>query len=121
AITVWHKELYAGYSMGAMDYMYFFVYGGITLFLAIAMLGGYSFTKLGTLGLYLLIASNNFISIFSVLGQRAAKVATIEGYVGYNYIITAVLFILSILSCGIIILSFVVKGVNDYMYEKRFS
>ena len=75
AVTIWHKELYAGYTVGAMDYMYFFLYGGITLFLTLSMLGGYSFTKFGALGLYLIVVSNNFISLFSVFGQRSAKVA----------------------------------------------
>lgn len=121
AVTIWHKELYAGYSVGAMDYMYFFLYGGITLFIVLSMLGGYSFTKFGTLGLYLIVASNNFISIFSVFSQRAAKAAATEGYVGYNYIITAVLFILAIISCAGIVIPFVVKEIDDYMYEKRFS
>lgn len=125
AVTIWHKELYAGYSIGAMDYMYFFIYGGITLFLAFSMLGGYSFTKFGALGLYLLVVSNNFISLFSVFAQRAAKVAAFaaEGkrYMGYNYIITAVLFILSIVVSAAIIIAFVVKEVSDYMYERRFS
>lgn len=121
AVTIWHKELYAGYTVGAMDYMYFFLYGGITLFIVLSMLGGYGFTKFGTLGLYLMVVSNNFISIFSVFSQRSAKVASVEGYVGYNYIITAVLFILAIISCAGIIIPFVVKEIDDYMYEKRFS
>ncbi len=121
AYTLWHREMYAGYPIGAMDYMYFFVYGGITLFLALAMMGGYDFTKFGTLGLYLLVISNNFINIFNVLGERAARVAATEGYVGYNYIIVAVLLVVALLSCAGIIVAFVVKGVNDYMYQKRFS
>ncbi len=121
AVTIWHKELYAGFTVGAMDYMYFFIYGGATLFLALSMLGGYSFSKFGALGLYLLVISNNFISIFSVFGQRAARAAATEGYVGYNYIISAVLFILAIVSCAGIICAFIVKGVNDYMYAKRYS
>ncbi len=121
AVTIWHKELYAGFTVGAMDYMYFFLYGGITLFIVLSMLGGYSFTKFGTLGLYLMVVSNNFISIFSVFSQRSARVAATAGYVGYNYIITAVLFILAIISCAGIIIPFVVKEIDDYMYEKRFS
>lgn len=125
AIASWHKELYAGYPIGAMDYMYFAVYGGVTLFLAMAMLGGYSFTKFATLGMYLMIVSNNFISIFSVFSQRSAKVAAMaaEGtrYMGYNYITAAVMFILSIVACAVIVLPFVIKEINDYMYEKRFS
>ncbi len=125
AVTVWHKELYAGYSIGAMDYMYFFVYGGITLFLVISMLGGYGFTKFVTLGIYLMVVSNNFISIFSVFGQRAARVAAEQAagnsYMGINYIVSGVLFILSILACAGIIVAFVVKEIKDYMYEKRYS
>ncbi len=121
AYTVWHREMYAGYPIGAMDYMYFFVYGGITLFLALAMMGGYEFTKFGTLGLYLLVVSNNFINIFNVFGERAARVAATEGYVGYNYIIAAALLMVSLVACAGIIIAFAVKGVSDYMYEKRFS
>ena len=121
AYTIWHREMYAGYPIGAMDYMYFFVYGGATLFLALAMMGGYEFTKFGTLGMYLLVVSNNFINIFNVFGERAARVAATEGYVGYNYIISAVLLILSLVACAGIIVVFVVKGVSDYMYEKRYS
>ncbi len=121
AYTLWHREMYAGYPIGAMDYMYFFVYGGATLFLALAMMGGYSFTKFGTLGMYLLVISNNFINIFNVFGERAARVAATEGYVGYNYIITAVLLIVSLVACAGILFVFIIKGVNDYMYEKRYS
>ena len=121
AYALWHREMYAGYPIGAMDYMYFFVYGGATLFLALAMLGGYSFTKFGTLGMYLLVLSNNFINIFNVFGERAIRVATTEGYVGYNYIITAVLLIASLIACAGILFVFIIKGVNDYMYEKRYS
>ena len=125
AITVWHKVLYQGASLGAMDYMYFLVYGGITLFLALSMLGGYSFTKLGTLALYLIVASNNFQTIFTVFGQRANAVASYaeQGvkYAGTNYIIAGVLYILATLSCFAIIVAFVIKGVDDYMYQKRFS
>lgn len=125
AITVWHKVLYQGASLGAMDYMYFLVYGGITLFLALSMLGGYSFTKLGTLVLYLIVASNNFQTIFTVFGQRANAVASYAAqgvkYMGTNYIIAGVLYILATLSCFAIIVAFVIKGVDDYMYQKRFS
>lgn len=125
AITVWHKVIYQGASLGAMDYMYFLVYGGITLFLALSMLGGYSFTKFGTLALYLVVASCNFQSIFTVFGQRSSAVAAYaeQGikYTGINYIISGVLYILATLSCFVIIIAFVIKGVDDYMYQKRFS
>lgn len=121
AYTLWHREMYAGYPIGAMDYMYFFVYGGATLFLAMAMMGGYEFTKFGTLGMYLLVVSNNFINIFNIFGERAARVAATEGYVGYNYFIAAALLLLSLVACAGIIIVFVVKGVSDYMYAKRFS
>ncbi|MBP1543155.1 MAG: hypothetical protein J6A16_03580, partial [Oscillospiraceae bacterium] len=120
AVTIWHKMMYPGASVGAMDYMYFIIYGGATLFLALAMMGGYGFTKFGTLGLYLLVASNNFISIFSVFSQRSAAVAAGTVTTGTNYIIAGILFILSLISCLAIILVFVVKGVSDYQYQKRF-
>lgn len=126
-----------GLTLGAMDYMYIIAYGGITLFLAVAMWSGYSFSKLGTVALYVLIASNNFSSIFTVFGERSAKVAAsvaaqanaIEQglaeipavYKGNNYIIAGVLFILSVVVCLGIIAVFVVKEVKDFMYQKRYS
>lgn len=125
AITIWHKVLYQGAALGAMDYMYFIVYGGITLFLALSMLGGYSFSKLGTVALYVIVASNNFQTIFTVFGQRSTAVASYaeQGikYMGTNYIISGVLYIFATLSCLAIIVAFVIKGVDDYMYQKRFS
>ena len=125
AITMWHKVLYQGAALGAMDYMYFIVYGGVTLFLALAMLGGYSFTKFGTLALYLIVASSNFQTIFTVFSQRSTAVASYaeQGikYMGTNYIISGILYILATLSCFAIIVAFVIKGVDDYMYQKRFS
>lgn len=120
AITIWHRMMYAGYSAGAMDYMYFILYGGITLFLALAMMGGYSFTKFGALGLYLIVASSNFISIFSVFAQRSAAIANGTVTTGTNYIISAVLFIFSLIACAAIIPAFAVKGVSDYQYQKRY-
>lgn len=125
AVTMWHKIIFPGSPLGAMDIMYFIVYGGITLFLALAMIGGYSFTKFGTLALYLVVASCNFQSIFVVLSSRSAMVQVnlAQGikYVGYNYIITAILYIAALISCLVIIIAFVFKGVNDYLYQKRFS
>ena len=44
-----------------------------------------------------------------------------EGYKGYNYIVSAVLYILSIIICLAIIAVFVVKEVKDFMYQKRYS
>lgn len=120
AITIWHKMLYAGYSSGAMDYMYFIIYGGITLFVAMAMMGGYDFAKFGALAIYLIVASNNFMSIFTVFAQRSSAVAAGTVTTGSNYIIAGILFIVSILACLAIIPVFAVKGVSNYQYEKRF-
>lgn len=121
AITIWHRMSYAGYPAGAMDYMYFMLYGGITLFLALAMMGGYGFTKFGALGLYLIVASNNFISIFSVFSQRSAAIASGTVTTGSNYIIAGLLFILSLVACLAIIPAFAVKGVSEYQYQKRYN
>lgn len=137
AVLMWDKQHYSAITLGAMDYMYFIAYGGITLFLAIAMWSGYSFTKFGTLALFILIASNNFSSIFTVFGERGVKVANsvtaqqaaIEQglaeipavYKGNNYIICGVMFILSVIVCLGIIALFVVKEVSNYMYQKRYS
>ncbi|MGN1119801.1 MAG: hypothetical protein ACI4Q4_05545, partial [Oscillospiraceae bacterium] len=72
ANLVYDKQLYSGSPLGAMDYMFFIVYGGLTLFLAVAMLGGYSFTKFGTLALYLFVASNAFENVFVTFSARSA-------------------------------------------------
>ncbi len=137
AVLMWDKQHYTAITLGAMDYMYFIAYGGITLFLAVAMWCGYSFTKFGTLGLYLMIASCNFSSIFMAFNERSVKVASsvaaqnaaIEQglseipnlYKGTNYIICGIVFILSVVVCLGIISVFVVKEVSNYMYEKRYS
>ncbi|MGN1339327.1 MAG: hypothetical protein ACI4WS_03455 [Oscillospiraceae bacterium] len=137
AVFMWDKQHYGAVTLGAMDYMYFIAYGGITLFLAVAMWCGYSFTKFGTLALYIMIASCNFSSIFTAFGERGIKVANsiaardaaieqglaeIPGvFKGYNYIVSGIFFILSVIACLAIIVVFVVKEVKDYMYEKRYS
>lgn len=124
ALALFIGQRNPGYAYGAMDYMYFIVYGGISLFLAMAMLGGYSFTKIGTLVLFIVVAAGNFSSIFSVLEHRdayiAAQAANGFAVVGYNHLIAVVMLALSIVSCFGIIAAFAVKGVNDYMYQKRF-
>ena len=117
--------------------MYFITLGGISLFLAIAMWCGYSFSKFGTLALYIMVGSCNFSSIFTVFGERGTKVAnSVAAYnaaveqgltelpakfKGYNYITCGVFFILSFLVCFSIIVVFVVKEVNNYMYQKRYE
>ena len=125
AVLMYDKLVFTYLQFGAMDYMYIILYGGVTLFLAAAMWCGYGFTKFGTLALYILIASNNFSSIFTVFGARASKIADMarQGYnfAGYNYIICAVMYILSIVLCLGIIAVFVVKEVKDFMYQKRYS
>ena len=121
AVTMWDRLQYSTFVMGAMDYMYFIVYGGITLFLAFALIGGYGFTKFGALALYLVVASCNFSSIFVVFSARSNFIAANPGYVGYNYIIAGVLFILSVVSCLGIIPVFAVKEVDSYLYNKRYS
>ncbi len=125
AVLMYDKLIFTNLQFGAMDYLYLTVYGGLTLLLAVGMWCGYSFSKFGTLALFILIASNNFSSIFTVFGARTSAVAekVSQGlkYSGYNYIISAVMYILSIVACLGIIAVFVVKEVNDYMYQKRYS
>lgn len=121
AITVWDRLQYSAFTMGAMDYMYFIVYGGLTLFLACALIGGYGFTKFGSLALFLVVASCNFSTIFSVFNARSAFIAANPGMHGYNYIIAGVLYILAVLSCFAIIPVFAVKEVDTYLYNKRYS
>lgn len=115
------RQLYPGVAMGAMDIMYLIVYGGATLFLASALLGGNSFTKFGTLALYILVAPNAFENIFVAFAKRSAFVAANPGLHGYNYIIIGVLYILAFVSCFGIIASFIVKDVDSYLYSKRYS
>lgn len=137
AVLMWDKQHYTAITLGAMDYMYFITLGGISLFLAIAMWCGYSFSKFGTLALYIMVGSCNFSSIFTVFGERGTKVAnSLAAYnaaveqgltelpakfKGYNYITCGVFFILSFLVCFSIIVVFVVKEVNNYMYQKRYE
>ena len=137
AVLMWDKQHYTAIPLGAMDYMYFITLGGISLFLAIAMWCGYSFSKFGTLALYIMVGSCNFSSIFTVFGERGTKVAnSLAAYnaaveqgltelpakfKGYNYITCGVFFILSFLVCFSIIVVFVVKEVNNYMYQKRYE
>lgn len=137
AVLLLDKQLFSSLMLGAMDYMYFIAYGGITLFLALAMWCGYSFSRFGTIALYAMIASCNFSSIFMVFNRRSAEVSAsiasrnqaIEAgldvipsvFKGYNYIISGVMFILSVIACLGIIAVFAVKEVNNYMYQKRYS
>lgn len=121
AVTMWDKLLYGGVNLGAMDYMYYTLYGGITLFLLTSMLGGFGFTKFGTLALFLVVLASDFECVFEVLNARNNFIALNEGMVGYNYIIAAVLFILAIVSCFGLIPIFAVKDVENYMYNKRFE
>lgn len=121
ATTLYDKQVYGALTLGAMDYMYFIVYGGVTLFLAVSLWGGYSFSKWATLALYLIVASANFENIFNAFAARKSFVASNPGMVGYNYIIAAVLFILALISCFGIIAGFAVKDVDNYLYQKRYS
>lgn len=121
AITMWDKKLYSEFVIGAMDYMYFIVYGGITLFLALAILSGYEFSKWGMLGIYIVVGAANFNTIFKVFGARSGMAAANPGYIGYDYIISGVMFILSLVCCLSIILLFVFKDVGNYLYNKRNS
>lgn len=121
AITMWDRKLYSQFIMGAMDYMYFIVYGGITLFLALAMLSGYEFSKWGMLAVYIVVGAANFSTIFKVFAARKDMVKANPGYVGYDYIISGVMYILSLVCCLSIILLFVFKDISSYLYNKRNS
>lgn len=120
-IILWDRKLYSEFIMGAMDYMYFIVYGGATIFLALTTLVGYGFSKFGMLALYIVVGAANFSSIFNVLSARNKLAAANPGYVGYDYIISAVMYILSLVCCLSIILLFVNKEVGNYLYKKRNS
>ncbi len=121
AITLWDKKLYSEFIMGAMDYMYFIVFGGITLFLMLTTLSGYDFSKFGMLALYIVTGAANFSTIFNVFNTRKSLAAANPGYVGYDYIIAGVLFILSLVCCFTVILLFAFKEVGNYLYNKRNS
>ena len=121
AVLRWDTKLYSTFVMGAMDYMYFIVYGGITLFLAMSMLGGVGFSKWGALALYIVVGASNFTTVFRVFGERNKLAANYPGYHGYDYIIIGALFILSILCCFTVIIMFVYKEIDNYMYNKRNS
>lgn len=121
AVLRWDKKLYSTFVMGAMDYMYFIVYGGITLFLALSMLGGIVFSKWGSLALYIVVGASNFTTAFKVLGERHSLVVKNPGYHGYDYLVTGILFILSIICCFTVIILFVYKEIDNYMYNKNNS
>lgn len=115
------KTLYSGAGLGAMDYMYLVVYVGAAAFLVLAFNGGYSFAKFGALGLYLIVASTAFENIFVTLSNRSAYILANPGLHGYNYVIACIFYILTVVSCLLIIPSFVIKDVDDHLYAKRFS
>lgn len=119
AVLNWDKKIYDSFTMGAMDYMYFIVYGGITLFLALSMLGGCGFAKWGALALYIVVGASNFTTVFKVFAKRNSLVAAYPGYHGYDYIIMSILFILSIVCCFSIVIMFAYKEINNYMYNKH--
>lgn len=121
AITMWDRKLYTDFIMGAMDYMYFIVFGGITLFLALMIFTGYEFSKWGMLAVYIVTGAANFSTIFKVFNTRKSVAAANPGYVGYDYIIAGVLFILSLICCLSVILMFIFKDVGNYLYNKRNS
>ncbi|MDE7361732.1 MAG: hypothetical protein K2N38_07345 [Oscillospiraceae bacterium] len=121
AITMWDKKQYSEFVMGAMDYMYFIVYGGLTLFLALSTFAGYDFTKWGMLAIYIIVGSANFSTIFKVFSARKNMAAANPGYVGYDYIISAALYILSLVCCLTVIVMFAFRDVSNYLYNKRNS
>lgn len=121
AVLQWDKKVYDSFVMGAMDYMYFIVYGGITLFLALSMLGGCGFSRWGALGLNIVIGASNFTTVFKVFSARSSLVEANPGYHGYDYIIMGILFILSIICCLSVIAMFVYKEIGNYMYNKSNS
>lgn len=118
AAMKYDKKIYDSFVMGAMDYMYFIAYGGITLFLALSMMGGCGFSKWGALALYIVVGASNFTTIFKVFSARNSLAAANPGYHGYDYIIIGVLFILSLVCCLTIIAMFVYKEIGNYMYNK---
>lgn len=121
AVLKWDTKIYSSFVMGAMDYMYFIVYGGVTLFLAFSMLGGISFSKWGSLALYIVVGASNFTTVFRVFGERNKLVASYPGYHGYDYIVIGILLILSVLCCFTVIIPFVYKEIDNYMYNKHNS
>lgn len=121
AVLQWDKKVYDSFVMGAMDYMYFIVYGGVTLFLALSMLGGCGFARWGAVGLNIVVGASNFSTIFKVFSARSSLVNANPGYHGYDYIIMGILFILSLVCCLSIIAMFVYKEIGNYMYNKSNS
>lgn len=115
------KMIYSSSPIGAMDYMYLIIYVGAAAFLILAFNGGYSFAKFGALGLYLFVASSAFENIFQTISNRSAFILANPDLHGYNYIIACVFYILTVVSCLLIIPAFAVKEVDDNLYAKRFS
>lgn len=117
-VLTWDKRLYSTFYFGAMDYMYLIAYGGVTLFLAFAMMGGCGFAKWGALALYIVVGASNFTTVFKVLSARKAFIAGRPGITGHAYFPPAILLGLSVLCCFTIIAMFVYKEISSYMYNK---
>lgn len=121
AVLKWDKKIYDSFVMGAMDYMYLIAFGGITLFLALSLLGGCAHAKWGALALYIIAGAANFSTIFRVFAKRNSMAAQYPGYHGYDFIITGILLIISVICCFSVIILFAYKKIDDYMYNKSNS
>lgn len=117
-VLAWDRRLYTSFYFGAMDYMYLIAYGGVTLFLAFAMMGGCGFAKWGALALYIVVGSSNFTTVFKVLSARKAFIVGRPGITGRAYFPPAIMLGLSVLCCLTIIAMFVYKEISGYMYNK---
>lgn len=117
-VMIWDKKLYNTFYFGAMDYMYLIAYGGVTLFLAFAMMGGCGFAKWGALALHIVVGASNFTTVFKVLSARTAFIAGRPGITGYAYFPPAIILGVSVLCCFTIIAMFVYKEISGYMYNK---
>lgn len=117
-VLMWDKKLYNTFYFGAMDYMYLLAFGGVTLFLALAMLGGCSFSKWGALALYIVVGASNFTTVFKVFSARKAFIGGRPGITGHTYFPPAIMLSLSVLCCFTIIAMFAYKEISSYMYNK---
>lgn len=117
AVSIWDHRNYNEFVLGAMDYMYFIVFGGIILISVLALICGHSEVKWGLLSIYVIFGAENFGSIFRVLRVRRNLAEQYPGYVGYAYIASAVWFGISLLCALTVIILFVSKELDDYLYR----
>ena len=119
AVTLWDKRIYNEFVLGAMDYMYFILFGGLIIFSVLGLLCGHSGVKWILLSIYVVFGAENLGSIFMVLREKRRLTAQYTGYVGYDFIASAVWFGVSLICAFTILILFCSKSIDDFLYRIR--